>query len=175
MGVLNSLIGFMSGLINIGKIEEIAQQETSVTAIMETAMERWLMEYIERPYWLDDHTEHSIGIAGMIAQEVSRLTLLEFEFKSIGTSDRAKWLCEQIEHSLDNLDDNLEFALAMGGMFAKPYVKPNGDLGIDWIMQNNVYPLTDGCGEVIGAVFLSFKNIGDYIYTRLEVHKQDLS
>lgn len=171
-----SLITWMKGVIRkmfgIEEIEGIVGEEVSLSSEMQEAMERWEAEYVDSPHWLSE-TVPTLGIAGGIAEELARLSLLEYEFVGAGNSERGRLITKWMKAALENVSDELEHALAVGGMFPKPYVTSKNTIGIEWIPQNRVFPISDEAGDLKGAVFVSQKQEGDIIYTRIEIHEQD--
>lgn len=172
MGLITWVKGVIDKMFGTNEIEGIVGQEIALSTTMQMAMERWLNEYIDNPPWVSD-TVPTLGIAGGIAEELTRLSLLEYEFLGAGNSERGKFIAEQLQKALDDVSDDLEQALAVGGMFPKPYADNKGGIGIEWVPQNHVFPISDEAGDITGAVFATQKTEGDLLYTRLEVHEQN--
>ena len=121
MGVISWIKGVIKRMIGISDVESIIGQEVSLSTDMQYAMARWLNDYIDNPSWASD-TVPVLGIPSGIAAEVTRLAMLEFEFLGAGNSARGKFITECMKKALDDVSDDLELALAVGGMFPKPYI-----------------------------------------------------
>lgn len=170
MGVISWIKGVIKRMIGISDVESIIGQEVSLSTDMQYAMARWLNDYIDNPSWASD-TVPVLGIPSGIAAEVTRLAMLEFEFLGAGNGARGKFITECMKKALDDVSDDLELALAVGGMFPKPYITSDNKVGVEWIPQYKVFPLSDEAGNVTGAVFAVQKMDGDLVYTRLEIHE----
>lgn len=151
------------------------QIATSTT--MDNSIELWLNMYENHAPWLGGEAQtRSLNLAAAIAEEMARLTLTEFVFKTEG-SPRADFINEQLENCLDNMSNIVEMWCALGGVVLKPYAAgedENGnptDICLDVVQANRFYPTAfDSNKRVTGAVFLDTKRVGDYLYTRAEYH-----
>lgn len=170
MGFISWIRGIWKKMIGISDVESIVGQEVSLSTDMQYAMNRWLNEYVDNPAWASD-TVPVLGIPSGIASEVTRLAMLEFEFLGAGNNERGKFITNCMKKALDDVSDDLELALAVGGMFPKPYITEDNMVGVEWVPQYKVFPLSDEAGNVTGAVFAVQKTGGNIIYTRLEIHE----
>lgn len=117
-----------------------------------------------------------------------------------GSTKRAEFLESQYVKVLDALRIQVEYGIAKGGLVVKPYPvkksKPsktqetNSNTGktvqeesstgyefeFDYIQANEFYPLAfNSSGQMTEAAFIQRKVDKEYIYSRLEYHKLDLS
>lgn len=95
---------------------------------------------------------------------------------------RAEYLNAEYEKLKENLREQLEYAIAKGGMVIKPYpVKVQSLTGedkytleFDFIQADCFYPLAfNASKQITEAAFLEVKSDKDIIYYRLEYHKWD--
>ena len=152
-------------VFNRSAIESKIDVDIAVTDQMARAIDLWHEMYENRAPWLSDKVT-SLNLPTAIAGEFARLVTLELESEITGND----YLNEQYQTFLKEIRKNVEYACAKGGIVFKPYV--NGEnIEIDYVQAEDFYPTAfNSRGEVTGAVFLEYKNIGDTRYTRLEYH-----
>ena len=117
-----------------------------------------------------------------------------------GSTKRAEFLESQYVKVLDALRIQVEYGIAKGGLVVKPYpvkkskpsktqetnsttgktVQEESSTGyefeFDYIQANEFYPLSfNSSGQMTEAAFIQRKVDKEYIYSRLEYHKLDLS
>lgn len=110
-----------------------------------------------------------------------------------GSTKRAEYLNKQYKKIKDNLREQLEYGIALGGLVIKPYViekksndvdmmtgassntdadKTNYDIEFDYVQANEFFPLAfDANGKLTEAAFIQRKYDKEITYSRLEYHK----
>ncbi len=152
-----------------GDEKNILQNDIAVSDEMRSAIELWLgMSRNEAP-WQDTNTQ-SLNLAASIASEFARLVMTEFHSRITG-SKRADFLQESYEYLLARLQEQTEYACALGGLVFKPYV--DGDtLVIDYVKADKFIPVAyNSRKEITGAVFVERQRKGAAWYTKLERHE----
>lgn len=158
-------------------LENKLNVQIATSAQMDNAVDLWRKMYINHPPWEGgEKAVAPLNLPASIAEEMARLTLTEFSLEVRG-SQRANFINEQLAVYKENLNDIVERWAALGGIAIKPYVSGNDcngnptEIHLDINSANRFYPTAFNSNkEVTGAVFVDSKNIGDYIYTRLEHH-----
>lgn len=158
--------------------------QSIVSYPMQAAIDQWNNMYKDCPEWENkDEGIFSIGIPAFVCSELARSVLLEF--KSVVTDStetqfnpekdipvtHAQYL-ESVyyKHILQSLRENLEHAMAVGGMIIKPYVN-NGKIYIDFCMQGEFIPLAfDDDGNVTDIAFYSSVIESGKKYVKIERH-----
>ena len=142
--------------------------DVAVSNEMQIAIELWQKLFQNKAPWLDKHTQ-SLELATSIAGEFARLVTTEFHSEITG-SKRAEFLQENYKYILNNLQEQTEFAAALGGIAFKPYVD-GGRIAIDFVHASRFIPTAyNSRREITGAVFVERVKKGIYWYTRLEYH-----
>lgn len=100
----------------------------------------------------------------------------------VGDTARAEYLNKYYQRLLKHIRNQLEYAIAKGGLVIKPYVVKNKaiidgipqevvDIEFDFIQADAFFPLSfNGSGDVTEAAFLQTKVDKDVTYRRLEHH-----
>ena len=113
-----------------------------------------------------------------------------------GSTKRAEYLNKQYKKIKDNLREQLEYGIALGGLVIKPYVvqrntkirsdkidmvsgesktetfETSYDMEFDFVQANEFFPLAfDANGKITEAAFVQRKYDKDTTYSRLEYHK----
>lgn len=160
--VIKGVVYNMLNRIDIAKELNI---EIAMNDNMANAINLWSNMYNNSPPWINDEVV-PLGIPGAIANELARLTTIEFKSEI----NNNEGLNEIYQELIDVLRINTEYACAKGGLIFKPYF--NGkNIEIDLIHQDNFLPISyNAIGEITAAVFLEYKIICDKKYTRLEYH-----
>ena len=116
--------------------------------------------------------------------------------KPDGSTKRAEYLNMQYEKLLEDLQTQIEYGIAKGGLVIKPYIiehnapvnpnvnananiitgsevpESNYEICFDYVQANEFYPLSfNGSGKMTEAAFIERKVDKDTVYTRLEYHK----
>ena len=140
----------------------------AVSSGMAQAIERWKAEYLGNAPWLAAG-DRSMNLPAQIVSELATLVTLESEIVIAGSA-RAKWIAEQLEPVRESLHSVVEYAAALGGVVLKPCVIGEG-VGIDVIFADDFYPTAfNSKGEIMGAVFVERKRVGQSVYSRVERH-----
>lgn len=159
----------MERLIGSGTVEQALGIRSALPPEMETASAFWWDVYRNRAPWLNQDI-HSLGLASAICSKVARVATVEKKI-SVSGSARADYLGAQLAPFTAKLRENLEYALAQGGVMFKPYVSGE-DVLIESVCPDSFIPTEiNGRGEITGCVFIDSITRGDVIYTRLEYHR----
>lgn len=161
---MNFFSRIKEALVRILKKENIS----AVSGEMQTASETWHDIYMNDSVWLhsSDMDIISLRLASAISREFSRLVLSE----SVIETDEKSPYYQIVKDFASSLDDELEKALAFGGMMFKPYIS-KGKIFIDMIRADSFLPVSHFEGSITSAVFVSKKKIGRTHYTLLEYHE----
>ena len=154
---------------------------------MMQSMDLWESMYKDESPWLSDTNGiYSLGIAPMICSNIATNVMNEFkstiiepgqDVKEVDESDdkevntRAQYLNEVYHRNLlATLNNNLEHALAVGGMIIKPYIS-NNTVYYNYCLQGEFVPLsfTDD-GTIDDVAFYDDFVEGDKRYRRVERH-----
>ena len=149
------------------EIEERFQADVQLSSVMEAAIERFYCITAGRPPWMDpDDDIESINFAGYIDDVTAGLVTLDLGI-DISGSERADYLQKQADYVLAVIHDKVSEGLGNCGLM----FKPNGQ-NVDYIEPGSFAPTeTDSNGNILGCVFQSQIQRGDYTYTRLEWHR----
>ena len=98
-----------------------------------------------------------------------------------GSTERAEYLNKQYKKLKENLREQIEYGIALGGLVIKPYVvrvdkddasEPSYEIEFDYVQANEFFPLAfDANGKITEAAFIQRKYDKDITYSRLEYHK----
>lgn len=149
------------------EIEERFQADIQLSSAMETAISKFYDITAGRPPWADpDDDIESINFAGYIDDVTAGLVTLDLGI-DISGSERADYLKKKADYVLAVITDKVSEGLGNCGLM----LKPNGD-NVDYIEPGNFAPTeTDSNGNILGCVFQTQIQRGDYTYTRLEWHR----
>ena len=158
-------------------LEKKLNVQIATSGKMDNAIQLWLNMYQNTPPWIGGEKDvKGLNLPAIIAEEMSRLVLTEFDIQLDG-SPRAEYILEQMSLFLRELNHTVEMWCALGGIVLKPYAAGADEAGnpdhieIDVIQATRFYPTAfDSNKDVTGAVFIDTKRIGDHVYTRLEYH-----
>lgn len=143
--------------------------DITMSADMQTALQKWAQMYINQAEWLGDDI-HSLNLPAEIAGEIARIATIEMRLTLTG-SPRADFLAEQIKPVLNKIREYVEYGAAKGGLVFKPYARPDGTVAIDVIHADMFYPVAfDSSGRMTACIFADQKTINAKYYTRLEYH-----
>lgn len=146
-------------------IQKNINAEIAVSDRMSKAIDLWSKVYENKAPWLGEDVE-SLELGSVIANEVARLTTIEFKSEVTGND----FLQKQYENVLDDLRRYVEYACAKGGLVFKPYIDGN-TIAVDYVQADRFFPTAyNSKGEVTSAVFVEQKRIGKKLFTRLEYH-----
>lgn len=149
------------------EIEERFQADVQLSSVMEAAITKFYNITAGHPPWLDPEDDiESINFAGYIDDVTAGLVTLDLGI-DISGGERAEYLQKQADYVLSVITDKVSEALGNCGMM----FKPNGQ-NVDYIEPGNFAPTeTDSNGNILGCVFQSQIDRGDWRYTRLEWHR----
>lgn len=171
--MFTKFLNWIKGVIKMfseDTIKNALNIDIAVSSDMVDAITLWEKIYENEADWLKKDEVESLELGAAIANEFARLTTLEMKTEITG-STRANFLNKRYKKMLQNLNDNLEIANAVGGLIFKPYVKDN-EIYIDLVRGSCFYPTEfNTSGEIVAGIFTSQITKGDSIYTRLEYHK----
>ena len=202
----NKLKGLYGKVTGTQTIEMALGVNSNISAEMEGAITRWRKLYQDNADWLKEPTADSpekvvsLGLAKQIAAEKARMACLEMkteitssadikesqdsetgivytEPKDDGKESRAKYLNSQYQRLIvDNIRNQLELGIALGGFVVKPYVIKHSndtyDFAVDFSQADDFIPISfDHNGNLTEAAFVEKVVTGDYIYRRVEHHK----
>lgn len=149
------------------EIEERFQADIQLSSVMEAAINKYYNITAGKPPWLDPEDDiESINFAGYIDDVTAGLVTLDLGI-DISGGERAEYLQKQADYVLSVITDKVSEALGNCGMMFKP-----NDQNVDYIEPGNFAPTeTDSNGNILGCVFQSQIDRGDWRYTRLEWHR----
>lgn len=149
------------------EIEERFQADIQLSSVMETAINNYYNITSGKPPWIDAEDDiESINFAGYINDVTAGLVTLDLGI-DISGSERAEYLQKQADYVLSIITDKVSEALGNCGIMFKP-----NDQNVDYIEPGNFAPTeTDSNGNILGCVFQSQIDRGDWRYTRLEWHR----
>lgn len=149
------------------EIEERFQADIQLSSVMETAINKYYSITAGKPPWLDpDDDIESINFAGYIDDVTAGLVTLDLGI-DISGGERAEYLQKQADYVLSVITDKVSEALGNCGIM----FKPNGQ-NVDYIEPGNFASTeTDSNGNILGCVFQTQIDRGDWRYTRLEWHR----
>jgi A118 family predicted phage portal protein len=151
-------------------IQNVFKIEVPVSDAMTQAIDLWSDLYSNQAPWLINDIV-SLNLPVAIASEIARITTVEAECEITG-SVRADWLQIQIEKVLDELREQAEYGVALGGMIFKPYVDDDGEIIVDYAKADAFYPVEFSAdGKLRGAIFVDQRQKGDQWYTKFEYHQ----
>lgn len=174
------LLEVWNKMINKSTIKDKLSVDIAISDGMLEAIKMWSLMYEDDTSWMNDlpytgprltsDRQHSMNLPAAIASEIARSTTLEMKVEITGSGNRATYLNEQISRQLASLRQQLEIAIAKGGMIFKPYV--SGDrVMIDYVQADQFFPVEfDADGHLTAVIFSDQRVVGKYYYTRLESH-----
>lgn len=172
MGLLKSIFtGVKNMLIGKARIEEVFDTNIVISSKMQDAGSLWASMYADTPPWKNENEgKLTLNLPKVICAEFARLATFESDISVGGSSKRAAYLNKQFKRFTKKLRVSVEKACSSSGVVLKPCVN-NGKISVAVVQADNFYPTEfDSDGEVRGGIFLDFRYIGDYRYTRLEWH-----
>ena len=174
--IKNFIRKWVGKLFPRNSIEKEMKVQIAVSGSMDNAIQLWKDMYENHPPWIGEEGTLCTNIPATIAEEMARLVLTEFELNVTG-SPMADFINDQLKRELSDLDIQVERYCAEGGIVLKPYVSVGMDgqpnkIEIDFVEADKFYPTTfTSKGEIMSAIFLQHKRMGEYLYTRLEYHE----
>ena len=155
-----------------------------ISSDMQNAIDLWKDMYKNESPWLNyDEGVYSLNIPGTICSNLANMVLCEVK-TSINTpgavdntedntvttkNTRASYLNDiYTKHIIEVLSNQLEKAMALGGMVIKPYLS-NGSIYFDFSLQGEFYPLGfNDDGDITDIAFIDQFIEDNMQYTRME-------
>lgn len=149
------------------EIKERFHADVQLSTVMESEIIKYYNITSGKPPWLNPEDDiESINFAGYINDVTAGLVTLDLGI-DISGSARAEYLQKQADYVLAVIADKASEGLGNCGIM----FKPNGD-NIDYIEAGSFVPTeTDSNGNILGCVFQSQIDRGNWRYTRLEWHR----
>lgn len=167
-------------------VDDVVQNSDvyKISTDMQNAIDLWRDMYKDESPWLDDDEGiYSLNIPGTICSTLANMTLCEVktQINTPGATEnptdntvttrntRASYLNDiYTKHIMEVLPNQVEKAMALGGMIVKPYLS-NGSIYFDFSLQGEFYPLGfNDDGDITDIAFLDQFIEGNMQYTRLE-------
>lgn len=149
-------------------IQDALGVEVEIGQKMADAILLWNKMYEDRAPWLNEKEEiRSCGIPAAICSNLAIAVAMEASI-SITGSPRANFLDAEFELVRADLTNLVEYACSGGGIALKPYVA--GDhIAVDYVHADTFFPVAfNSAKKITAAVFPEYKQIGKFLYTRLE-------
>ena len=133
---------------------------------MAAATELWSEMYRGHAPW-NTKEVLSANIAGAIAAETARLTIVELSVECTGSDLLAKLYADKVAPGLRR---NVEYGMAGGTLIIKPVASPAG-ISSQFIRAGRFYPLGyDSSGNVSRCAFIDQIRSNRTVFTLLEIH-----
>ncbi len=160
----------------IGKenIQNVLKVTPVVSDKMRTAIELWEKMYKDEAPWLNENV-HSLGLPSLIASEKARMATIEMEIKVTGDGKRAEFMRDTFKQVTDNIREQLEYGVALGGFVIKPYVVKGPDnkyqIKFNYVKAGDFYPLSFSAdNKLTSAAFVDRIYRKDKVYSKFEIH-----
>ena len=149
------------------EIEERFQADIQLSSVMEAAINKYYNITAGKPPWLDPEDDiESINFAGYINDVTAGLVTLDLGIDVSG-GERAEFLQKQADYVLSVIADKVSEGLGNCGIM----FKPNGQ-DVDYVEPGSFAPTeTDSNGNILGCVFQTQIDRGEFRYARLEWHR----
>lgn len=160
--VITFIKGVVNKMFNAGDIAKDFNIDISTSDEVMRLIEKCSSIYNHKAPWLNKEVK-SLNVAKTICEKVAKAVTVEFK-SQVGDEEINK----TYQRFLNNIRTNVEYTLAKGGMFFKPFYS-NGRINISCIQGDKFIPVKfDSTGELLGAIFIDQITKGNEIYTRLE-------
>lgn len=154
-------------MFNKNTIETKMNVDIAVSNDMSNAIDLWTQLYEDNAPWVNNKTVFSMNTAAGIARTFAKLVTIEFKSEILNN----EFLNNEYQKVVDKIRIYTEYACAKGGLVFKPYVS-NGSVEIETIQSDMFFPTSfNSRGDILGAVFVDTKVVGDITYTKLEYHE----
>lgn len=164
--IIRNMIGKQSVQSSLGV-------DFAISDIMAEKISLWANMYKNEAPWLTS-TQKGLSLPAAISSDIARAVTIEMVLTVEG-SPRADWLEAQIDPLMPKIRQWVEFGAAKGGFVLKPYTE-NGRGFITCIQADQFYPVRfNTAGELMAAVFIDQRHIGESYYTRLEYHDMKIN
>lgn len=148
-------------------------ETTSDSPKMDKRIDVWEAVYTNHAPWKNDKTK-SLNVAKLACQLLASQVLNEAEIKIEGPdgkeNERSKFLNEQFQkHVMPDFKNQIEKAMAVGGMLIRPYVTEEKEIHIEFCRQGSFKPMGfDDDGNIVDVIFIDQLYKGETTYTRAE-------
>lgn len=168
-------ISWVKGVIGRMFKKEDAKKAFGMDIILSDEMERAIISWYNivgsKPYWASkDDDIDTINFAKFVTADTAKKICLDIDLNVEGSA-RAEYLQGVMDAFKNVLRDKVEDACALGGIM----FKPNGNAGtacIDYVRAGDfLVTETNANGDIRGAIFFDYYQMGDKYYTRLEYHR----
>ena len=154
-------------------IQDAIGVEVEIGQKMANAILLWHKMYEDEAPWLNEKNDiRSCGIPSAICSNIAIAVAMEAQIEVTG-SPRADYLDAELENVKDDLTNLVEYACAGGGLALKPYVA-GGHIAVDYVHSDSFFPVSfNSAKQITAAIFPEYKQIGKWLYTRLEYQAYD--
>lgn len=165
--VINKIREVFTRMFSKGTLESKINMDIAMSNEMQNHINLCKLVHENKAPWIDKKTVFSSNTGQGIVSEFARLVTIEFK-SEISNND---FLNKEYQVVIDNIRNYTQFACAEGGLVFKPYVS-NGHIEVDMVRSDMFFPTSfNSRGDILGAVFIETKVVGDTTYTRLECHQ----
>lgn len=152
-------------------IKNVFGVESPEQDVMTRAIELWAQMYSNQSPWLKENEIYSLNLAAVIASEVARTVTIESSV-DLGEGPRAAFLQPLMNQVMDEIREQAEYGIALGGMVFKPYIDRNNRIVIDYVKADSFYPMeSNSNGTITAGIFVDKRQIRNKWYTRFEYHQ----
>lgn len=164
---LINLIEFMKGAItkmfNKNDVIQNIGVKPELSTTMASKMEDWRRMLKGKAQWVEGPVK-SLKLESAICQEFANIVLNEMECRVSNEK-----LDKLIQSVIDDLNENLQEAFAIGAFV----IKPLGQDSVEFIAQDKYIPLKFYNKKIVDILFFDKKIYSNYYYTRVERHTLD--
>ena len=169
MNILQKAWGWVKGLFTKTEIEKTFGVEI-ISSGMKDRIREWDMMFRNTPSWVSKENEvTTLGIAPLVARELSNQTTLEFVSTIAGLEE----LNADYQLLVEQVQQITEFVVAKGGVMLKPFTID--DAVFVAVYQPERFDITavNALNQPIGVIFTDTHQEGRTTYTKLEHHHYD--
>lgn len=160
----------MNRMIGKQTVQQALKVDIAISKKMSQALELWTQIYESKSPWLNSEIIGIQGLGAAIAGEIARAATIEMETE-FSDSPRSLYLKEQFKKVTSKLRHQIEFGCAKGGLVLKPYIIGK-NISVDFVQADQFFPIQfDADGNIVSAVFVDQRQVGDKYLIRLEFHE----
>ena len=138
-----------------------------ISSDMINAIDLWNHILENKQPWLDsDKGVKSLSLAQGICEELSKTSTRELVTK-VSSND---FVNKEYQRFVKNLNEDLQWGLALGGIAFKPYIDGN-QIYVDAVHADSFFPVAFKGKKITAAIFVEQIHKGKNIYTRVEYQK----
>lgn len=155
-------------MIYYENIQQAMGVEIAISSDMAQAILLWNKMYMDEAPWLNEEMDiRSCSIPSSLCSEVATAVTMEARISVTGSA-RADFLNQEYRKVDDDLSHIVEYACAGGGLILKPYISGN-KIAVDYVQSDSFFPVSfDSAKQITAAIFPEFKQMGKWLYTKLE-------